>query len=77
MTELSVKGLTWGSPEFVKISKLGERQGEANGIVDGIVDAVDSLVDHGGFKSDSGEQHWKLHHVRDDLTDMLVLYDEE
>lgn len=26
---MSVKGLTWGSPEFVRIAKLGEERYEA------------------------------------------------
>lgn len=37
----SVKGLTWGTPEFVAIAKEAEREGEAMRKVDDLLDELE------------------------------------
>jgi hypothetical protein len=39
----SVKGLTWGSPEFVRIAKSAELEGESRHEADQLLDELESM----------------------------------
>jgi hypothetical protein len=72
----SLKGIEWGSPEFVKIAKQGESEYEANEIINNSAELIDSLIDFRGFNSENWKQRSGLIGIRDDLTEILGLYDE-
>lgn len=38
---ISVKGMTWGTPEFITIAKRAEAQGEADQIVEEAVEVIE------------------------------------
>jgi hypothetical protein len=39
----SVKGLTWGSPEFVRIAKAAELEGESRHEADQLLDELETM----------------------------------
>lgn len=70
MVVRSVKGMTIGSPEFVKTVKAAEREAETTEIIADISNGVDKLLDVvGGF---TAEQHADLIRIRRDLSEVLL-----
>jgi hypothetical protein len=72
---MGVKGLTWGTPEFVKIAKQAEAEFEVSEILSDMDDAVASLIDNRGFTQDL-RQRSALISIRNDLSEILGFYDE-
>lgn len=71
----SVKGLTWGTPEFVKVAKQAEAGFEVSEVLSGMNDGVEALIDNRGFTQD-WRQRSVLISIRNDLSEILGFYDE-
>jgi hypothetical protein len=74
---MTIKGLTFGSPEYVRISKQAEACYDADKIIDRISESVEELIGHSGYRMDNREQARELRHVRNDLTEIVGDYGEE
>lgn len=61
MAELSVKGMTVGTKEFVEVAKAGERQFEAEASLDKFEEEAEALTDH--LPNFSGGQWAYLHAI--------------
>ncbi|MEK3887313.1 hypothetical protein [Bacillus sp. FSL K6-3431] len=73
----SVKGMTWGTPEFTAIAKAAEREGEANETIENITEMADEI--YLGSYGLNDEQKRELRYVRNDLNELtgdFVCYGE-
>jgi len=63
--ELSVKGMTVGTDEFVKTAKMGERQAETQEALENYEEAVEELSEH--LHRFTDEQWHRLYDINSDL----------
>jgi len=72
--KLSVKGMTFGTDEYVKTAKRAEQIGEVDEIISRIDKEVDRLVGMGVGITYS--QRWKLRYIREDIDYLTGDYGE-
>jgi len=69
----SVKGMTWGTPEFIAIAKAAEREGEMTHAIGEIQTLTDRIIDinSGVIGSDHARS---IRYIRDDLSEIIGEY---
>lgn len=72
--KLSVKGMAFGTEEYVKTTKRAEQIGEVDEIISRIDKEVDRLVGMGVGITYS--QRWKLRYIREDIDYLTGDYGE-
>ena len=72
--KLSVKGMTFGTEEYVKTAKRAEQIGEVDEIISRIDKEVDRIVGMGVGITYS--QRWKLRYIREDIDYLTGDYGE-